>query len=117
MDFLASLDSLDPRVNLDLASLVLQDYQEYPVEKVSLDQRETLVSRAALVHPDDLDLMEVQDLKVSPVFLVFLEHVAHLDLPPLVHWVHQAHLDPPAQWDPQDSLEETERRGTRVLQV
>lgn len=108
MDYLASLDFLDPRVNLALASLALQAFLEYLEVKVFLDRREILVSLGALVHLDDLDLTALQELKVSPVYLVFLELVAHLDPPLSDHWVHQAHLDPLAQWDRQDSLEVTE---------
>lgn len=117
MDSPASLDFLDPRVSLALAFLAPQVYQEYLEVKVSPDQREILVSLAAQVHLEDLDLMAVLELKVSPVHLVYLEVVAHLDPPPLDHLGHQAHLDSLAQWDHQDSLEQTDRRETPALQV
>lgn len=120
MDSPASLDSLDQRVSLALAFLDPQVCQECLDLKVSLDQREILVSLAAPVHPDDLDLMADRELKVSPVALVYLELVAHLDLPQPAHWGSQAPLDPLDQWDHQarkDSLDQTERRETPVLQV
>lgn len=117
MDSLASLDFLDPRVSLALASLVHQVYQEYLDLKVSPDQREILASPAAPVHPDDLDLMVLRELKVSPVHLVYLELVAHLDPPPPARWGSQAPLEPLARWDHQDSLDQMERRETPALQV
>lgn len=52
------------RVSLALAFLGPQVYQEDLDLKAFLDQRETLVSLAALVHLDDLDLTVLQDLKV-----------------------------------------------------
>lgn len=96
------------RESLALVCLDLQVYPEFLEQKVFLDQRETLVSLAALVHLDDLDLMAVQAPKVtqsehsdfkppprcsdligwnlcalidqvSLVHLVFLELVVHLD--------------------------------------
>lgn len=117
MDSLASLDFLDLRVSPALAFLDPQVYQEYLEAKDSRDQREILVSLAALVHLDDLDLMAVQDLKVSPVYLVYLELVAHLDPSLAAHWGHLAQLDPLAQWDHQDSPAQTVRRETPALQV
>lgn len=53
------------RESLALVCPDLQVYQEYLDLKVCLDQRETLVSLAALVHLDDLDLMAVQAPKVA----------------------------------------------------
>lgn len=53
------------RESLALVCLDLQVYQEFLEQKVFLDQRETLVSLAALVHLDDLDLMAVQAPKVT----------------------------------------------------
>lgn len=117
MDSPASLDSQDQRVSLALASLAPQVYQEYLDLKVSLDQREILVSQEVPVHLDDLDLMAVRGLKVSPVYLVHLDSVAHLDPPSLAHWGHQAHLDSLVQWDNQDSLDQMERRETPAPQV
>lgn len=117
MDSLASLDFRDPRVSLALAFLVPQVYQEYPDLKVSPDQREILASLAAPVHPDDLDLTAVRDLKVSLVHPVYLELVAHLDPPSPVRGGLKAPLDHLAQWDHQDSLDQTERRETPALQV
>lgn len=120
MDFLASLDSLEPRVSLALAFLAPLVYQEYPELKDTQDQREIPVSLVALVHLDDLDSMVLQALKVSPVYMVYLEPVARLDPPPLAHWGLPAHLEPLAQWDHQarkDSPEEMEQRETLVLQV
>ncbi|KAG7218682.1 hypothetical protein INR49_019806 [Caranx melampygus] len=105
MDFLASLEFLDLRVSLALDFLAHLVYQEYLGLKVSLDQRVILVSLEAPVHQDDLDLMVPQDPKVSPVHLVSLELVAHLDPHPLAHWGPQAQVDLQAQWDHQDSLE------------
>lgn len=64
------------RVSLVLAFLGPQVYQEYLEVKGSQDQRETLVSLAALVHLDDLDLMAVQGPKVfcsSVTGLMFLK--------------------------------------------
>lgn len=98
-------------------SLVLQVYQEYLEVKEYPDPREILVSLAALEHQGDLDLMVVQDLKVTPVYLVSLELVAHPDPPPLAHLDPQAPLDPKALWVHQDSQEEMERRETPALQV
>lgn len=117
MDSPASLDYLDLRVSLALAFLARPVYLEYLELKASQDQREILVSPVALVYLDDLDLTELQELKVSLVYPVYLELVALLDPPLSAHWGHLAHLDPLAQWDHQDSLEETERRETLVLQV
>lgn len=102
---LDSLDSLDPRVSLVLAFLAPQVYQVYLVPKGSLDQREILVSLAALAHLEDLVSMVLLEPKVSPVYLVHLEVVAHLDPPPLAHWDHLAHQDLLAQWDHQVSLD------------
>lgn len=53
------------RESLALVCLELQVYQAYLDLKVCLDQRETLVSLAALVHLDDLDLMALQAPKVA----------------------------------------------------
>lgn len=117
MDSLASLDFLDPRVSLALAFLALQVYQEYMDLKVSSAQKETLASLAAPVHLDDLDLMDLRDLKVIPVHLVYPELVAHLDPSPAAHWGSQDHLDPLAQWDHQDFPDQTEGRETPALQV
>lgn len=117
MDSPANLDFLDPRENLALGSLAHQVYLEYPEVKVFQDQREIQVSLVVLVHLDEMDLMVLQDLKVNLVHQVFLELVAHLDLPPLAHWGHLVHLAHLAQWDHQDSLEEMERRETLALQV
>lgn len=113
----ASLDSLDLKVNLALDSMVLQVYQEYPEVKEYLDQREILVSLVALDHQDDLDLMVAQDLKVTLVYLVSLELVAHLDPPLLVQLGPQASLDHQAQWVHQVSQDQMERRETLALQV
>lgn len=117
MDSPASLDFLDQRVSLALDFLAPQVYQEYPEVTVSPDQRETLASLAAPVHLDALDLMDLQDLKVTPVHLVYLELVAHLDPSPLAHWGRQGPLDLLAQWDHQGSLDQTEGRETPALQV
>lgn len=92
-------------------------YLEFLVLKVSPDQREILVSQGAPVPQEDLDLMVPQEAKASPVYLVFLELVAHLDPPPLAHWGPQAPPDLQAQWDRQDSLDQTEQKVTLVLRV
>lgn len=52
------------RVNLVWDFLVLRVYQEYRGLKVSLDQREILVSPEALVHQDGLEMTEFQDSRV-----------------------------------------------------
>lgn len=117
MDSQASLDYLDQRVNLASVFLGPQVYQEYLDLKGSPGQREILVSLAALVHLDDLDLMVLQELKVRPVHQVYLELVVHLDPPLSAHWGHLAHLDPLAQWDHQGSPDQMERRETLALQV
>lgn len=117
MDFPASLEYLDPRASLALVFLALQVYQEYLDLKDSLDQREILVSLAALVHLDDLDLTAVQELKAIRAYLVHLELVDHLDPPPLAQWDNLAHLVLLAQWDHQDSLDQMVQRETLVLQV
>lgn len=48
--------------------LARQVYQEYLDLKDSPDQREILVSLAALVHLDDLDLTALQGLKVVIIY-------------------------------------------------
>lgn len=53
------------RESLALVCLDLQVYQEYLDLKVCLDRRETPGSPAALVHPDDLDLMVLRAPKVA----------------------------------------------------
>lgn len=116
-DFPGSLEYLDPRASLALVFLARQVYQEYLDLKDSPDQREILVSLAALVHLDDLDLTALQGLKAIRAYLVHLELVAHLDPPPLAQWDNLAHLDLLAQWDHQDSLDQMVRRETPVLQV
>lgn len=116
-DYPASPDLLDPRVNPASDFLVLLVYQESLDLKVSLDQREILVSPEAQVHQDDLDLTELQVPKVSPVHLVYLELVAHLDPPALDLWDPQAPPDLQVQWDHQDSLDQMERKETLALQV
>lgn len=98
-------------------SLVLQVYQECLELKEYRDPREILVSLVVLDRQDDLDLMALQELKVTPVYLVSLELVAHPDPPPLAHLGPRAPLDPQAQWVRQDSREQMEGRETPALQV
>lgn len=99
------------RESLALVCLDLQVYQEFLEQKVCLDQRETPVSLAALVHLDDLDLMAVQAPKVkrsehsdlkppprcSPSHLIGWNLRALIDQVSLVHLVFLelvVHLDP-----------------------
>lgn len=100
-----------------MASLAPQVYQGYLELKVSPDQREIPVSPAAPAHLVDLDLMALRELKVTLVFPVYPELVAPPDLPLVAHRGSQAPPDPLDQWDPQDSLDQTERRETPALQV
>lgn len=116
-DFPASPDYPDKRVSLASAFQARLVYLAYLDLKGSQEQKEILVSLVVLVCLDDLDSMAPQELKVSPVYLAYLEDVALLDPPSWARWDHLAHLEPLAQWDHQDSPEETERRETPVLQV
>lgn len=116
-DFPASLDYPDKRVSLASASLARPVYLVYLDLKGSRDQKEILVSLVVLVVLDEVDLMAPQELKVSLVYLVYLEPVALLDPLSWARWDHLAHLERLAQWDHQDSPEQTERRETPVLLV
>lgn len=60
--------ALCDRASLALVFLARQVYQEYLDLKDSPDQREILVSLAALVHLDDLDLTALQGLKVVIIY-------------------------------------------------
>lgn len=113
----ASLDFPGPRVNPALDSLVLQVYPEYLEAKVYPDPREILVSPAAPDHQGVLDLMVHQDLKVTLVYLVTLELVAHQDHLTLAHLGPRVFPDPQVQWVPLGSQAETEGKETPDLQV
>lgn len=117
MDSPASPEFLDPRVNPASDFLVLLVYLESLELKVSPDRREILVSLEAPVHQDDLDSMELRDRKVSPVHLVYLEGVAHLDPPALDLLEPRAPLDLQARWDHQDSQEQMEPKETPAPRV
>lgn len=81
-----------------------------------MDQRETPDFQAALVYLDDLALMALQVLKVNLASLEYLELVAPLEHPSLAYWAQMVHLAHLAQWDHQDSLDQTVQRETLVLQ-
>lgn len=76
-----------------------------------------MVSLVVLVHQAGLEVTEFQDPKVSLVHLVYLDLVAHLDSPLLVHRVPQDLWDLQAQWDHQGSLEQMAQKETLALQV
>lgn len=116
MDFLDSLASLDPRESPVSVSPVLLVCLASLDLKVCLDQRETLVSLEVLEVLEEADLTEVLGAKESPVCLVSLELVAHLDPLPLGLSESQAHPELLDRSDHQDILEQTEPRATLVPQ-